>query len=80
MTNNERMFIYMLMVSAVEMMMCLIMGLVLSMLGALIMACLFFVFDIAFLVKLAFDREAAEREERAAWEREGVDLGKKEDK
>lgn len=80
MTNNERMFIYMLMVSAVEMMMCLIMWLVLSMLGAVIMACLFSVFDIAFLVKLAFDREETERKERAAWEREGVDLGKKEDK
>lgn len=80
MTNNERMFIYMLMVSAVEMTMCLIMWLVLSMLGALIMACLFIVFDIAFLAKLAFDREATEREEREAREREGVDLGKKEDK
>lgn len=80
MTNNERMFIYMLMASAVEMMMCLIMGLVLSMLGALIMACLFIVFDIAFLAKLALDREATEREEREAREREGVDLGKKEDK
>lgn len=80
MTNNDvHAFIYMLMMAAVELMVCFIVWLVLSMLGGIILALLFFAFDIGFLAKMAYDREKEERKEREAWEREGVRNGEDKD-
>lgn len=67
--RNERAFICMVMACAMEVMTCLIVFLVLSMLGALLLGGVFFIFDWFLLEKM--DEERA-REERALEERKNA--------
>lgn len=62
--RNERALICMVMACAVEVMLCLIVFLVVSMLGALLLGGLFFIFDWFLLAKMAMDEERAREWER----------------
>lgn len=71
--RNERAFICMVMACAVELMMCAIIFFVVSMLGALLLGALFFVFDWFLLAKMAMDEERAYEEQMREWERRNAE-------
>lgn len=76
--RNERALICMVMACVAEVMMCLIFFLVVSMLGALLLGGLFFIFDWFLLAKMAMDEERECEERAREWERKNANEEKTE--
>lgn len=65
MSNFEKKFNYFLMAAIMELLVCLIVWLAISMLGALVLGFIFFLLDIAFLVHDASENYPEERKAEA---------------
>lgn len=72
MSNFEKSFIYLLMAGMMELMVCFMVWLVVSMVGGVLLGVIFFWLDIAFLARIteADKKEEEERKEQEAWARE----------
>lgn len=71
--RNERGFICLAMAVVVEVLICCMIFLIVSMVGSLILGGLFFVFDWLFLAKLAMDEEREQAQRTREWERKNAD-------
>lgn len=72
MSNFEKSFIYLLMAGMMELMVCFMVWLVVSMVGGVLLGVIFFWLDIAFLARIAEadKKEEEERKAQEAWARE----------
>lgn len=72
MSNFEKSFIYLLMAGMMELMVCFMVWLVVSMVGGVLLGVIFFWLDIAFLARIteADKKEEEERKAQEAWARE----------